>query len=187
MELINITYEGPEFEADQQIEEMLTENLLMLLKQINGFIQLAGGLHVRGLCTEPKWHSLKEAIKGENAICKLYPVVKETDIPFAQDCMADQYLLRNKTIYKLEAETGKLFSLEIGLSDFFAAINNDPVEFLGLEPLLELRDRDYHLQPGQIILATPPYSSEESKNGVDLSIVDAKTAILKLSDTAHNS
>ncbi|MGL1932679.1 MAG: hypothetical protein OCC45_13120 [Desulfotalea sp.] len=186
MELVNITYQGPKFEPDPEIEAMLSENLLALLKQINGFIQLAGGLHVRGLCSEPKWHNLREAILGENAIHKLYKKVQETDIPFAQDCMADQYILRDKSIYKLEAETGKFFCLEMTLADFFTAIDSDPVEFLGLEPLLQLRDNDVHLEPGQVILATPPYSSEESKNGVELSISNSIDAIRQLSDNAND-
>ena len=112
MDLSNITYQGPEYQADQEIESLLPDNLLSLLKQINGFIQFGGGLHVRGLCNEPEWHSLRAALFGENAIHKLYPLVEKSDVPFAQDCVADQYLLRDRTVHKLFAETGELESLE---------------------------------------------------------------------------
>jgi hypothetical protein len=165
MDLSNITYQGPEFQVDQEIESLLPDNLLSLLKQVNGFIQFTGGLHVRGLCKEPEWHSLRAALLGENAIHKLYPVVEKTDIPFAQDCVADQYLLRDRTVYKLFAETGELKSLNFGLGSFLSAVSDDPVEYLGLEPLLQLQNQEQYLDPGQVIHVYPPFCTEEAKKG----------------------
>ena len=182
MDLSNITYQGPEFQADQEIESLLPDNLLSLLKQINGFIQFGGGLHVRGLCIEPEWHSLRAALFGENAIHNLYPSVGKSDIPFAQDCVADQYILRDRTVYKLYAETGELESLDFGLGSFLSAASADPVEFLGLEPLLQLQNQEQHLEPGQVIHVYPPFCTEEAKNGVSLKPVSAAEALTFLGD-----
>lgn len=181
MDLSNITYQGPEYQADQEIESLLPDNLLSLLKQINGFIQFGGGLHVRGLCNEPEWHSLRSALSGENAIHKLYPSVEKSDVPFAQDCVADQFLLRDRTVYKLFAETGELESLDFGLGSFLSAASADPVEFLGLEPLLQLQNQEQHLEPGQVIHVYPPFCTEEAKNGVSLKPVSTSEAIAFLS------
>lgn len=181
MDLSNITYQGPEYQADQEIESLLPDNLLSLLKQINGFIQFGGGLHVRGLCNEPEWHSLRAALFGENAIHKLYPSVEKSDVPFAQDCVADQYLLRDRTVYKLFAETGELESLDFGLGSFLSAASTDPVEFLGLEPLLQLQNQEQHLEPGQVIHVYPPFCTEQAKNGVSLKPVSITEAIVFLS------
>ena len=181
MDLSNITYQGPEFQEDQEIELLLPDNLLSLLKQINGFIQFTGGLHLRGLCKEPEWHSLRAALIGENAIHKLYPAVEKTDIPFAQDCVADQYLLRDRTVYKLFAETGELESLDFGLGSFLSAASGDPVEFLGLEPLLQLQNQEQSLEPGQVIHVYPPFCTEQAQNGVSLKPVSIAEALTFLS------
>ena len=181
MDLSNITYQGPEFQEDQKIELLLSDNLLSLLKQINGFIQFNGGLHLRGLCKEPEWHSLRAALLGENAIHKLYSAVEKTDIPFAQDCVADQYLLRDRTVYKLFAETGELECLDFGLSSFLSATSNDPVEFLGLEPLLQLQNEEQSLEAGQIVNVYPPFCTEQAENGVFLQPVSIAEALTFLS------
>jgi hypothetical protein len=89
LELSNITFRGPEFEADPPFIGVLPTNLVDLLKQINGFVQFGGGLHVRGICDKPTWHSISEMMGGATALHKSYGVVLPTDVPFAQDCMAD--------------------------------------------------------------------------------------------------
>lgn len=182
MVLSNITYQGPEFQADHEIESLLPDNLLSLLKQINGFIQFGGGLHVRGLCIEPDWHSLRATLFGENAIHNLYPSVDKSDIPFAQDCVADQYILRDSIVYKLYAETGELESLDFGLGSFLSAASANPIEFLGLEPLLQLQNQGQHLEPGQVIHVYPPFCTKEAKNGVSLKPVSATDALTFLGD-----
>lgn len=181
MDLSNITYQGPDIQADPEVEVLLPDNLLSLLKQINGFIQFGGGLHLRGLCKEPEWHSLRAVLLGESAIHKLYPAVEKTDIPFAQDCVADQYLLRGRTVYKLFAETGELESLNFGLGSFLSAASNDPVEFLGLEPLLQLQNQGQALEPGQVIHVYPPFCTEQAENGVSLKPVSIAEALTFLS------
>lgn len=181
MDLYHITYQGPDFQEDQEIESLLPDNLLSLLKQINGFIQFGGGLHVRGLCNEPEWHSLRRALFGESAIHTLYPSVERTDIPFAQNCVADQYLLRGRKVYKLFAETGELENLELGLGSFLSAASIQPIEFLGIQPLLQLQNQGRNLEPGQVIHVYPPFCTKEAKNGVSLKPISFKDAILFLS------
>ena len=182
MDLSNITYQGPEYQADQEVESLIPENLLSLLQQLNGFIQFGGGLHVRGICKEPEWHSLRAALFGETAIHKLFPSVGQSDIPFAQDCVADQYLLRDRIVYKLYAETGDIECLELGLASFLSAATSDPVDFLGLEPLLELQKEGVSLEPGQAIGVYPPFCTEEAKQGVSLKPVAVEKALRFLSD-----
>jgi hypothetical protein len=182
MDLSNITYQGPTYQGGSEIEALLPDNLLALLKQINGYIQYRGGLHIRGLCKDPEWHSLKAALLGETAIHKLYPSVEKTDIPFAQDCVADQYLLRERTVYKLYSETGKLECLGFGLRSFMSAVVDDPTGFLGLEPLLQIQEQGEDLEPGQVIHVYPPFCTEEAKNGVSLVPTSASEALAFLSD-----
>jgi len=182
MDLSNITYEGPEYDADQEVESLIPENLFSLLQQLNGFIQFYGGLHVRGICKEPEWHSLRAALFGETAIHRLFPAVGQSDIPFAQDCVADQYLLRDRVVYKLYAETGEIECLELGLASFLDAATTDPVEFLGLERLLQLQKEGVALAPGEVIGVYPPFCTEEAKQGVSLKPVAVGEALAFLSD-----
>lgn len=181
MELSNITYQGPSFQVDPEVEALLPDNLLALLQQINGFIQFGGGLHVRGLCDEPNWHSLRSALFGENAIHKLYPAVATTDVPFAQDCVADQYLLRERQVLKLHAETGELECLGLSLGAFLSASSNEPIGFLGLEPLLQIQEQGQYLAPGQVIHVYPPFCTKEAQNGVSLKPVSTVEAMAFLS------
>ncbi len=45
------------------------------LARPTGFIMFDGGLHIRGACIQPKWHSLRKAWEGEFALHLLYPTV----------------------------------------------------------------------------------------------------------------
>lgn len=176
MELSNITFAGPEYKEGFEIESLLPDNLVSILKQINGFIQFSGGLHVRGICKEPKWHSIEYALNGKSSIHALFDEVKETDIPFAQDCVADQYLLRNGEVIKLHSETGEIEALNFGLASFFAEVSGNPIEFLGLEPLMQLHNENIALNPGQVIHVYPPFCTKQASNGVSLKPVDALEA-----------
>src|SRR5262249_38743554 len=105
MRLEHITYSGPPPD-DGDLLTRLPAELSSLLRQPNGYIQFYGGLHVRGLCREPAWHSLRDAWDGEHAFHRLYPEVQPEDIPFAEDCLGDQFLLRDGLVWRLMAETG---------------------------------------------------------------------------------
>jgi hypothetical protein len=160
-------YTGPEPD-DPEILERLPERL-----RGNGFIAHGGGLHVRGACREPAWHSLREAWLSGNAFHRHYPAVRPDDVPFAEDAVGDQWLLRDGEVMQLEAETGEVESFGLDLDAFFAAVEADPTETLGLHPLLQLQEEGGRLEPGQLINVYPPFCMKEAADGVDLRPVPA--------------
>jgi hypothetical protein len=186
MELRHVTYFGPPIERDSEILATLPSNLEAVLEQINGFILFEGGLHVRGVCTDPPWHSIRSVLVGEHSLHHLYPSLLATDVPFAQDCMADQFVLRERKVFKLYAETGDLDPLDLTLPAFFEAAQNNPIEFLRMEPLLRYQRDVGSLQPGQVLHAYPPFCTEESAHGVSLKAVPIGAAISFLAEFARS-
>lgn len=170
MQLEHVTFVGPAVDDDDLIDRVPAD-LAALLRQINGFIQFQGGLHVRGACREPGWHSLRDAWDGEDAIWRLYPQVRQTDVPFAEDCMGDQFFIRDGLIHKLTAETGETESLGLGLHLFFETLATDPIDFLSLYPLLQHQQDGGRLEPGQLLSAYPPFCTSESAQAVSLAAV----------------
>jgi hypothetical protein len=184
MELDNLTFRGPAFDEASVIVNRLPDDLLSLLRQINGFIQFRGGLHIRGVCSGPLWHSLTSVMEGANALYRLYPVLRETDVPFGQDCMADQFILRDQGVYKLYAETGDLEFKEEGLVSFLRNANEDSASYLELQPLLQFEREGNALEPGRVLHAVPPFCSKEAKAGVHLSSIPIHEALAMLPDMA---
>jgi hypothetical protein len=180
MQLDNITYVGPGFETENPILSKLPDNLVKLLQQVNGFIQFHGGLHVRGVCTQPQWHSISYVMKGKYALHKFYKAINTSDVPFAQDCVADQFILREKRIYRLYSETGEIEFCCNSLSEFFDLIQQSPVEFLRMQPLLQYQQNGGVLQPGQVLHVYPPFCTEQSKLGVSLRAVSIQEALAYL-------
>jgi hypothetical protein len=158
MLLDGITYVGPPFEEDSCAVSLLPDELVELLRQINGFVLFDGGLHVRGVCQSPDWHSLSSVWEGEGALHKLYPALRPSDVPFAQDCVADQYILRDRKVHKLYGDTGELLELHLTLPEFFAAVDASPVEFLAMEPLQLHQKNGGVLLPGQVLHVYPPFA-----------------------------
>ena len=182
MNLENITYAGPEFDERSKIIEKLPDNLISLLRQINGFIQYDGGLHLRGVCNEPEWHSIESLMNGTYSLHSSYPAITVTDVPFAEDCVGDQFLLRNRNVIKLFSETGEVEEYGFGLATFFNNASENPVEFLGMEPLLRLQNEGGGLAPGELIHVYPPFSAKEAENGVSLKAVPSSEALRFLAD-----
>ena len=87
MELPGVTFEGPEID-DPEVFDALPSNVQRLLAQINGVVAFDGGLHVRGACLAPRWHSLRAAWWGPEALHRRYDAVGRDDVPFAQDAVA---------------------------------------------------------------------------------------------------
>jgi hypothetical protein len=110
-------------------------------------------------------------MEGERAIHALYEDVASDDIPFAQDCVGDQFLLRDGHVLRLLAETGEIEGAAIDLRDFFGQIERDPVEFLSSAP-------DHKLEPGQLLHAYPPFCMKEAAKGCSLQAVPAGELIL---------
>ena len=149
-------YVGPAID-DLDILERLPTQYRDLLAPANGYVAYRGGLHVRGACLKPDWHSLRAAWEGERAVHRLWPAVSPDDLPFAQDALGDQFILRRGQVHRLAAETGELEPLGVDLGEFDAAVRADPVEYLNLAPLEAFRAAGGVLQPGQLLSVYPPY------------------------------
>jgi hypothetical protein len=184
MDLDHVTYQGPAID-DLDVAARVPEVLRNILLKINGFIQFGGGFHIRGACREPLWHSLSRAWSGPLALFQLFPAVKETDVPFAQDCLGDQYLLRDGRVVHLQAETGEVHALPHSLLSFIEAIQCDPVETLKLQPLLAFWQEGGGLRSGQLLSVYPPFCAKESAAGVNYRAVSAEDRLGFLSSLAR--
>jgi hypothetical protein len=160
-----VTYRGSQ-ERDDELLTRLPDPLRSLLSQINGFILMGGALHVRGACQLPAWHSLEEAWIGESSFSVSYQAVDPEDVPFAEDALGDQFLLREGVVNKLHAETGTIEFLGKSLFEFLEAVQEDPVHELQLEPFISFYRDGGRLQPGELLMAYPPFCTKESEAGV---------------------
>jgi hypothetical protein len=151
----------------------LAPDYLALLRETNGFIAFGGGLHVRGASRDPAWHALREAWLGSAALHVAYPALSPSDVPFAQDALGDQYVLRERTVWHLAAETGELEPRGCDLATFLDEATADPIAYLGLDPLLQFEREGGRLAPGQLLSAYPPFCTAESAEGVALQAVGA--------------
>ena len=172
MKLENLTFQGPAL-TETELLDSLPNNVVALLKQVNGFIQYHGGLHFFGACSEPLWHSLGEAWTGPHAAHRHYNNVRSEDVPFAEDCLGFQFLLRAGQVVYLDGETGELDALGIGLAEFFEWIEANPVGNLGMQPLLQSIQDGNIPAPGQLISEHPPFCTVKAGEKVTLSCVPA--------------
>lgn len=170
LQLTNVSYEGPRL-GDASGLERLPEDYRELLVMINGFVQFGGGLHVRGICDEPEWHSLFYVWDGPLALHARYPALAPEDIPFGQDVVGDQFLLRGEKVCRLFGETGELELLNVSLYEFLEAAQADPIGYLSLQPLAQFYNEGGQLEPGQLLSVYPPFCTEEAKAGVSLRAV----------------
>jgi hypothetical protein len=184
MEQSYVTFQGSAV-SDLEILSRVPEAYRRLLNQINGFVMFDGGLHVRGAVSSPAWHSLRNVWSGPLALHQLYPAVRETDVPFAQDCLGDQFILRDEAVHQLSGETGEIENLGIGLDSFLDKALQNPVEFLSLHPLLQFMAEGGKLRPGQLLNAYPPFCMKQSGKGVSLKAVPVSEQIRWLADFAR--
>lgn len=162
MQLLQVSFAGPPID-DEEILARCPPELADILRQVNGCVQFDGGLHLRGACRQPAWHSLRDAWDSGNALHRLYADVHPDDVPFAEDCMGDQFLLRADQVWKLSAETGEMEPLDLSLLDWLEAVQADAVEVLSLEPLLQFQQEGGKLEPGQLLSAIPPFCLESDQ------------------------
>ena len=154
---------GPPID-DPAILERLPAEISASLKRQNGFVAANGGFHVRGACGNPAWHSLRVAWEGEYALHHLYTEVQQTDIPLAEDCFGDQYLLREGLIIRLIGETGEIEDMRRDWPGVLNDVKADPIEFLNLEFLERFREQFGPLEPGYLIHAYPPFVTVQGRN-----------------------
>lgn len=150
-QLSNISYFGKEID-DFNMFENLPDYLKEFYRISNGFVALNGGLHIRGCVKSPKWHSLREYWIGDSKLTSLFNSIEKDDIPFAQDCFGDQYVIRKNIIWKLSIETDEIDNLEISFNDFIERVKSNPYEYLNIENI-----EPNTLEPGQIFNVVPPF------------------------------
>ncbi len=176
MELVGIVFRGEP--ALPEALSTLPVSLARVLRQVNGFIAFHGGLHLRGAVAVPEWHSLERAWTGEHSLSALYPGVSASDVPFAQDALGNQFLLRKGKVFRLDAETGEVRPMEIELPGFLAEAQRSPVEYLKMQPLLHYQHQEGGiLEPGHLLMAYPPLFTEEAAQGVELKPLPAQELI----------
>ena len=176
-------YKGPKID-DQAILELLPLDFRDFLLRCNGYVAFHGGLHIRGACLNPTWHSLRYWWLGGEALHRLFSAVDEDDVPFGEDALGDQYVLRGGVVHRLSAESGELASLGTDLRGFDNQVRNDPVGYLSLGPLEEFRASGGKLMPGQLLNVYPPFVMKESANGVSYRAVPTEERIRFLADLA---
>ena len=185
MQLSGITFRGPALSADV-LPSNLPSGYMDLLRQINGFIAFDGGFHLRGLCDAPTWHSIARAWQGERSLHRFFPAVRDSDVPFGQDCLGDQFLLRGGVVHKLSAEVGEVADTGLTLHEFFDRLCADPDGFLRLHPLARFQREGGRLEPGKLLSAFPPYVAKESAEGVSLRAISADERIAFLAEMARH-
>jgi hypothetical protein len=177
MNISGITWRGDGID-DFEILRELPPALGQVLSENNGFILHKGAFHVRGASLKPEWHSLRAAWRGPNAFHALYDSVRTTDIPFAQDQVGDQFLIRDSAVLRLSAEWGEVAPVAESLAVFFSKLSEDIEGFLNIG----LR---HSMQPGQLLFAYPPFVFQESGAGASVKPVRAEEVILFHADLAR--
>lgn len=168
-----LTYSGSAVN-DFELLARLPGALAAALTETNGFIAFSGGLHVRGICASPDWHSLERIWSGSEAFHHTYTSLSSWDIPFGEDALGDQFFLRDNECFRLLAEVDDVDALGCDFDGFIAQALANPVEFIGLEPLIRFRREGGSLKPGELLNAYPPFSTKEAARGVRLAAVPAQ-------------
>lgn len=147
----DITYLGSEID-DLDTYNLLPDYLKDFYLNNNGLIAYNGGLHIRGCANFPEWHSLKEYWFGKMKLSHLFSTININDIPFAQDCFGDQYIIRNNKLGRVLAEIDEFQDLKIVFCEFLHQVTSNVYEFLAIENISQ-----FNLKPNQLINAFPPF------------------------------
>lgn len=107
---------------------------------------------------------MRVAWEGDLAIHRLFPAVEESDIPLAEDCFGDQYLLRDLQVVRLQGETGEIEATQKTWLEFLACVEADPIEFLQLSYLSRFQEEGGILMPGDLLSVYPPFVAKECVN-----------------------
>lgn len=182
-ELTNVTWEGPACDDVELLPKLPTMLRALLQQEPSGFIQFHGGLHFRGACREPGWHSLRAAWLGPKAIRKGYPRMTKDDVPFAQDFLGNQFILRDEQVMRVVGETGEVGPPIPGLAMIGSDVALDPPALRldvfiqaiqGFDGALDLQLLDRYLEagqtlaPGDLVHVYPPMCSREAASGIGL-------------------
>ena len=180
MDLGQLSYVGPSLD-DVEILPRLPAAYVRFLASRNGFVAFGGGLHVRGAVLDPEWHSIRAALDGPSALHVLFGALTPADIPFAQDALGDQFVLRDGLVYHLHAEAGNLEPLHVDFDSFLERCAADPVHYLGLQPLLNFQIHGGKLAPGQLLSVYPPFLVDTGKSERSYAAISAIQVLTSLS------
>jgi hypothetical protein len=184
LDLPHLIYSGGSLD-DPDILQRVPDELAVALRTRNGCIGFLGGLHVRGACRAPAWHSLRHAWEGPDAVHSLFEEVLPTDVPFAEDAFGDQFLIRDGKIMRLSSELGEVNQMAESLDSFFAGLLADAEQVLDYQPLLIFREAGGELRPGQLLAAYPPFVLKADGPTRDLRAIDALERRRFLAELAH--
>jgi hypothetical protein len=161
----DLIFEGEVLVSGSSILKEIPSQMAEVLFEKNGFVIWRGGFHFRGIVSSPDWHSLHFAWQSKNSLWRHFESLRESDIPFAEDCMGDQYILRDEIILKMRGEDGFLQSLELSFEEFLGKVLSNENDILGLAPLLRYESEGHFLKPGHLLAAYPPFITAEAANG----------------------
>ncbi len=150
MDLPFLTYRGAPLD-DVELLDVLPPALCQLLAQRNGFVALRGGIHVRGAARAPAWHALRPALEGPGALHRLLPGLVPGDVPFAQDAVGDQFLVREGAVWRWHARDASLAPVAPALLPFLEALGHDPWPLVATEALLAFERAGGVLRPGELL------------------------------------
>lgn len=159
MDLKGVIYRG-EAPVDQELAARLPDELRQFYEEANGLLAYNGGLQIRSCTQDAHWNSLGHYWTGETALHHTYPNLTSSDIPFGQDCVGDQFFLRDDSVWLLSAETGEVVDMEASFDEFLENCIEDPVEYLAMEPLVHHLDMEGPLAPGHLVHVVPALSLE---------------------------
>ena len=180
----NVTWSGPPID-DAEILERTDPGIRNLLQQFNGFILRNGLVHFRGASGLTTWHSLREVWVGESALHRLYPAVTREDLPFAQSCTGNQFLLRAGAVWLLDAEIGEVEETVYDLDGFLAHVQEPEPTLLDWSALEQLHSEGGRLEPGQLIHVYPPYCTLEARAGISVRAIPAEELLSFHADFAR--
>ncbi|GAB2951847.1 hypothetical protein GCM10027048_16060 [Hymenobacter coalescens] len=179
----DITYIG-EPVSDSATFKLLPFDMQAFMLQNNGLIAYFGGIHIRGCCQEPAWHSIKEAWQGENAFWRTYRNMKHSDLPFGQDAVGNQFFLRRGQVWFMDTETGEVQSLNVDFRRFIEGVERFPQQALDLSVVgtfLQLTNGG-HLEPGELLAVYPPSCIKTEGEEFNLTRMPTETRLHSLAN-----
>lgn len=176
--LHKITYTGGKID-DFQCFNNLPDYLKDFYTNHNGFVAFSGGFHIRGCVLNHQWHSLGNVWFGKCKLSDLFDSLTTKDIPVAQDCFGDQYLIRENKVIKLLAESNDIEFLEKDFFEFLELVKADPIGFLNIENIDQ-----FDLKPGQLLSVLPPFCIK-SESDISIKPIDFEERILFLSNLSQ--
>lgn len=178
-----VTFIGPPID-DWSLYSQLPLDLRTLLKLHNGFTCCEGALHIRGASFGPPWHSLRDTILGPRALRHRYWRLGPDDVPFAETAFGDQWFLRRGEVVLLWAETGAIEPQGLCLEDFLAETLAHPAQWLRLDLVHKFNEHAGQLRPGDLLSASPPFSTLPDGGRVELRVLPAAERMEELARLA---